>query len=178
MNLQPSIQNDVVSIQPLVDTDLETLYAIANDPLLWEQHPNPLRYQRPVFETFFQGAMESGSAFLVKDAVTGEAIGSSRFYEWNAVEKSIAIGYTFIARSRWGTPTNRALKTLMLDYIFHEVDRVIFHVGAVNIRSQKAMEKLGAIKFKEEEMQYYGEANRLNLFYEITKEQWHNRSTT
>ena len=60
----------------------------------------------------------------------------------------------------------------MLDYAFEFVDSVIFHVGHQNIRSQKAMEKLGAIKWGESEMSYYGEAPHLNFIYKIDKDQW------
>jgi RimJ/RimL family protein N-acetyltransferase len=55
----------------------------------------------------------------------------------------------------------------MLTYAFQFVPRVIFHVGAQNIRSQKAMEKLGAIKIGEEQVAYYGEETRLNYVYMV-----------
>ena len=57
----------------------------------------------------------------------------------------------------------------MLNYILQFVENVIFHVGAENIRSQKAMAKLGATKIGEEEVAYFGEATRLNFVYLITK---------
>ena len=58
----------------------------------------------------------------------------------------------------WGGPTNRALKTLMLEHAFRSVDRVIFHVGAGNLRSRKAMEKLGGVLRRKRKclMAYYG----------------------
>jgi RimJ/RimL family protein N-acetyltransferase len=171
-NLQPSLENVLIKIQPLKQTDFETLYNIASDPLIWEQHPNPDRYQRPVFETFFKGAMESGAAFLVFDKQSGKAIGSSRYYDINFEERTIAIGYTFLAKDHWGGICNPALKSLMLDHAFTYFDNVILHIGANNIRSQKATEKLGAKKIAEIEMEYYGEANRLNFVYQIEKYSW------
>jgi RimJ/RimL family protein N-acetyltransferase len=57
----------------------------------------------------------------------------------------------------------------MLDYAFQFVDVVIFHVGAVNIRSQKAMEKIGAVYVGEEMVAYYGEESRKNIIYQIVK---------
>jgi len=164
--LQTNLENDIVSIQPLKKNDFETLYTIASDPLIWEQHPNKNRYQRKVFETFFQGALESKGAFLVFDIKTNEPIGSSRFYDFNKETKTIAIGYTFIARKYWGRYYNHALKALMLEHAFKFVNTVIFHIGAVNIRSQKAIEKLGAKKIGEEE--------KLNFIYQINKEDWEN----
>lgn len=172
-DLQPSgLKNKFVELAPLKEDYFELLYKVASDPLIWEQHPNKDRYQREVFETYFKGAIESGGAFMVSDATTHHPIGSSRFYEYDDEKKSIAIGYTFLARDHWGTTYNRALKSLMLDHAFRFVDNVIFHIGAVNIRSQKAIEKLGAHKTGEVEMEYYGEQTKLNYIYQINKTVW------
>ncbi len=171
-NLQPILENEFVKIQPLKESDFEALYHIASDPLIWEQHPNKDRYKREVFEIFFKGAMESGGAFLVFDKQTGESIGSSRYYDYNQENKSLLIGYTFFARSHWGSKYNPALKQLMLQYAFQFVDSVIFHIGANNMRSQKAIERLGASKVGELEVKYYGEETKLNVVYEIRKEDW------
>ena len=170
--LQPILENEFVKIQPLKENDFEILYSVASNPLIWEQHPNPDRYKREVFETFFKGAMESHGAFLVIDKQSNQVIGSSRYYELDTDKSSIAIGYTFLSKDHWGSIYNPALKKLMIDHAFHFVNSVIFHVGALNIRSQKAMEKLGAKKINEIEMEYYGEANRLNFVYEIRKIDW------
>ena len=51
-------------------------------------------------------------------------------------------------------------KLLMLDHALQFVDRVIFHVGSQNIRSRKAMEKLGAVTIREVEVAYFGEATK------------------
>lgn len=171
-NLQPTLENEFVKIQPLKESDFEIVYAVASDPLIWEQHPNKDRYKRDVFETFFKGAIESGGAFLVFDKQTGEAIGSSRYYDYNFENKSILIGYTFFARSHWGSKYNPALKQLMIQYVFQYVDSVIFHIGANNIRSQKAIERLGALKIDELEVKYYGEESKLNFVYEIRKKDY------
>lgn len=170
--LQPTLSNEFIKIQPLKAEDFEILYSVASDPLLWEQHPNKDRYKREVFETFFKGAMESKGAFLVFDNKTNKIIGSSRYYEFEPERKSIAIGYTFIARDHWGGIYNPALKDIMLRHAFRFVDSVVLHVGAVNIRSQKAIERLGAKKLHEVEMKYYGEPNKLNFVYELKKEDW------
>lgn len=171
-NLQPTLENEFIRIAPLKTEDFETLYAIASDPLIWEQHPNKDRYKRGVFETFFKGAMESKGAFLVYDRQTGKPIGSSRYYDADTEKRTIAIGYTFIARDHWGGTYNPPLKRLMMEHAFQHFDAVIFHIGALNIRSQKAMERLGGKKIAELEMEYYGEPNKLNFVYEIRKEDW------
>ena len=173
-DLQPNhLKNNLISLSPLQENDFEELYAVANDELLWEQHPNKLRYQRAVFQNFFEGAMLSGGAFLIRDSKTNEVVGSSRFYNYNEKENSILIGYTFIGRKFWGNDYNKSLKKLMLDYAFEHVDKVYFHIGAFNIRSQKAIEKIGAIKIDEFEVEYYGEDSKLNFVYEITRDNCH-----
>ena len=171
-NLQPSLENEFVRIQPLKEKDFEKLYAVASDPLIWEQHPNKDRYKREVFEVFFQGAIESKGAFLVFDKQTKKVIGSSRFYELDNEKSSVAIGYTFFAKDRWGSTYNPAVKKLMIEYAFQFVDSVYFHIGALNIRSQKAIERLGAKKISEIEVAYYGEPSKLNFLYEIRKSDW------
>jgi RimJ/RimL family protein N-acetyltransferase len=170
--LQPSIDNRWIRLEPLTPGDFEALYRVASDPKIWEQHPNKNRHQREVFAVYFKGAIESGGALRVIDNASGALIGSSRYYDLNETERSVAIGYTFIARSHWGGSTNRALKTLMLEHAFRCVDRVIFHVGAANLRSRKAMEKLGGILIGEMAMSYYGEPSLPNVVYKIDAADW------
>ena len=172
IKLQPTLENEFVKIQPLKEEDLETLYCIACEPLIWAQHPNPDRYKKEVFETFFKDAMKSGGAFLVFDKQSNKVIGSSWYYELDKDKSTIAIGYTFLAKDHWGSVYNPALKKLMIDHAFQFVNSVKFHIGAFNIRSQKAIERLGARKMSEMEMEYYGEASKLKFLYEIKKEDW------
>ncbi|MBT9484718.1 GNAT family N-acetyltransferase [Sediminibacterium sp.] len=173
MNWQPEyLENDLVKLVPLAETHFEQLYAVASDPLIWEQHPNKNRYQLTVFKNFFEGAILSKGAFLITDAQTNEAIGSSRFCNFTAEKKMIEIGYTFYARKYWGKGYNRSTKQLMINYALEKVNTVHFFVGAENIRSQKAMEKLGAVKLGEVLMPYYGEPDRLNFQYQIDQNLW------
>ena len=170
MNLQPTLSDTLVLLKPLEASNFEVLFAAAADPILWEQHPNPNRYKREVFENFFQGAIASAGAFLILDKASGTTIGSSRYYGYNADEKSILIGYTFYARPYWGKGYNAAVKKLMIEHAFNFVDTIILHVGAENYRSQSAMAKLGAIKTQEIEVAYYGEPKRVNFEYRLEKE--------
>jgi RimJ/RimL family protein N-acetyltransferase len=168
-DLQPTLQNEFVKLIPLKETDFEILYKVASDPLIWEQHPNKNRWKKDVFENFFKGAIESKGAFLIYNAKTNEPIGSSRFYDYNENKSEVSIGYTFYARSHWGGKYNPSAKHLMMQHAFKYVDHVIFHIGANNIRSQKAIEKLGAVKIDEQEINYFGEDSNLNFIYQIEK---------
>ncbi len=169
MHLQPTLANEYVQIIPLKEADFDELFAIASDKLLWEQHPEKDRYKKEVFEDFFKTAIASKSAFKVIDVKTGNTIGSTRYYEYNEKEKSVAIGYTFIDRKYWATPYNRALKNLMINYAFQFVESIIFHVGDTNFRSQKAVEKLGALHTET----FLDEENgRTHVTYTLTQENW------
>ena len=169
-NMQPThLKNDILKLIPLQETDFDSLFEVASNPLIWEQHPNPNRYKLEDFTNYFKGAIESKGAFLILDAVTNEVIGCSRYYDYNETDSSVLIGYTFIGTKFWGNGYNKGLKKLMLDYAFQFVDKVYFHIGAFNYRSQKAIEKIGAIKVDEFEVEYYGETTKLNFVYLIRK---------
>ncbi|WP_428228530.1 GNAT family N-acetyltransferase [Flavobacterium sp.] len=149
-NLQPDIlQDDITKLVPLQETDFDALYKVASDPLIWKQHPIKDRYKIEVFRPFFDAAINSKSAFLILDKETNEIIGNTRFYDYNPEKSSIAIGFTFIGRKYWGGLYNQSNKKLLVDYAFEHVDSVLFHIGADNIRSQKAVSKLGAVKVAE-----------------------------
>jgi len=143
-NWQPTLVGETLLLRPLRGDDFEALYAAARDPLLWTQHPEPDRHERPVFARFFAGALESGGALLVLDRAGGEVLGSSRFYGWCAAPPSIVLGYTFLVRARWGGATNGELKRLMLAHAFRWAETAWFHVGPENRRSQRALERIGA----------------------------------
>jgi RimJ/RimL family protein N-acetyltransferase len=142
--LQPRLLGPTLELRPLRADDFEPLYAAASDPLIWAGHPSRDRYQRPVFQGWFADALASGGALVVLERATGTLIGSSRYYEWQPQEPAIAIGYTFLSRAFWGGAANAEMKRLMLDHAFGQVRTVWFHVAADNVRSQKAMAKIGA----------------------------------
>jgi RimJ/RimL family protein N-acetyltransferase len=142
-DFEPHLQGQLVELRPLVAEDWSELYAVASDPLIWEQHPEPDRYTRPVFQRYFDGGIESGGAFVAVDRKTGHIIGSSRYHDFKPEESQIEIGFTFLERKYWGGEYNGEMKRLMLDHAFRFVKRVVFVVGENNQRSQKAVEKIG-----------------------------------
>lgn len=171
-SVQPVLENEEFQLIPLQQGDFKSLYEVASDPKVWEQHPNKDRYQREIFENFFRGAIESKGAFKIVEKSTGDVLGSSRYYNFDQDDNHIFIGYTFYGTKSWGKGINPQVKKLMLDYIFQFVDKVHFHIGKENYRSQKALEKLGGEKIAEEEVAYFAEPTRTNFVYEIKKENW------
>ncbi|RZJ48033.1 MAG: N-acetyltransferase [Chryseobacterium sp.] len=169
-SIQPILENEKYQLIPLQQGDFELLYEVASDPKVWKQHPNKDRYKREVFENFFKGAIESKGAFKIVERFSGEILESTRFYDFDESKNSIFIGYTFYGTNSWGKGINPQIKKLMLDYIFQFVDKVYFHIGKENFRSQIALERLGGKKIKEEEVAYFGEPTRTNFVYEIRRE--------
>jgi RimJ/RimL family protein N-acetyltransferase len=146
--LQPHLVGGLLELRPLRPDDWAGLFAVASDPLIWEQHPARDRHQEAVFQEFFQEALESGGAFVAIDRRTRRIIGSSRYFGFDAERSEVEIGWTFLARAYWGGETNGEMKRLMLAHAFRFVDRLVFLVGPDNLRSRRALEKIGAV-FKE-----------------------------
>src|ERR1700758_4946349 len=143
---QPFLKGELLELRPLRPEDFDDLYAVAADPLIWEQHPHNTRYQEEVFRKFFQDALASGGALIAIDSETGRVIGSSRYDGYNQEKSEVEIGWTFLARSHWGGVYNREMKRLMLRHAFRFVDTVGFLGGPTNWRSQRAMEKIGGVR--------------------------------
>ena len=123
--------------------DWAALFAVASDPLIWAGHPAHDRWQEPVFRRFFDDALASGGTLVAVEAASGTVLGSSRYDFTRADPGEIEIGWTFLARSQWGGETNQVMKRLMLAHAFRFLDCVIFLVGETNLRSRRAMEKIG-----------------------------------
>ncbi len=167
IDIQPVLIGKRITLRPLRSGDFSALYEAASDPKIWELHPDSSRYQRGIFEErFFLGAMASGGALAVVDNETGRIVGSSRYYEWNAQLQEIAIGYTFLQRTHWGAGTNQEMKALMLNHAFAQVSMVWFHVGEINLRSRRAVEKLGATLSHKEDRELDGKPY-VQLYYKL-----------
>lgn len=166
--ISPSILGESLELRPLEAGDFESLYSVASDPLIWVQHPSPTRYQEPVFREWFNEALTSQSALVVIDRGSSNVVGSSRYYEFSEEKREVAIGYTFLSREKWGGGTNGELKRLMLKHAFLWVDTVWFHVASQNIRSQRAMEKIGG-KLSHKSIKQLTVGQQENYFYKIER---------
>ena len=143
---QPQLMGDLVELRPLRAEDHDALRAVAADPLIWEQHPDKSRHEVEGFRVFFREALASGGALVAIDARTRVVIGSSRFHGYDPERSEVEIGWTFLARSHWGGIYNAQMKDLMLQHAFRFVNCVVFLVGPRNLRSQRAVEKIGGIR--------------------------------
>ena len=168
LDRQPTLAGELLTLRPLRADDWEALYAVARDPLIWEQHPDSDRWQEPVFRRFFADALASGGALVAIDNATGAVIGSSRYHGYDAEARVVEIGWSFLARAYWGGRYNGEMKRLMLAHAFTAVDRVVFIIGPENRRSRRAVEKIGGT---------YGGIttdgrDRERVWYELTRERF------
>ncbi|PYI79728.1 MAG: N-acetyltransferase [Verrucomicrobia bacterium] len=168
-DLQPHLKGELIELRPLKPDDWKELFAVASDPLIWEQHPESDRHLEDVFKIFFSDALESRGAFVILDRMTQQIIGSTRFYGYDPEKSEIEIGWTFLARKYWGGRFNAEMKQLLLNHAFKFVESVVFFVGEDNARSQKAMEKVGAIKVGTATRAYGNHPPARNLKYVMRK---------
>jgi RimJ/RimL family protein N-acetyltransferase len=163
---QPRLVGEMVELRPLRDSDFADIFAVAADPLIWEQHPEPTRHQEQTFRAFFNDHLASGGALAAIDRCDGRIVGTTRFHGYDPARSEVEIGWTFLARSHWGGNVNGEMKRLMLTHAFRFVDRVVFLVDPRNTRSQRAVEKIGAVRTGSRP----DGAGRDSLVYEITRD--------
>ncbi len=169
MDRQPTLEGERVVLRPLCSDDWEALYGVARDPAVWEQHPMHDRWREDVFRAFFDDALAKGGALAVIDRASGRIIGSSRFQDHDPDEGgSVEIGWTFLAPRWWGKGINAEMKRLMLAHAFQFVGTVRFRVGETNYRSRIALEKIGAVRTRETELDRYQGKRVLHLVYAIS----------
>ncbi|HUK74089.1 MAG TPA: GNAT family N-acetyltransferase [Candidatus Bathyarchaeia archaeon] len=144
-DLQPTLKGKLLELRPLRADDYDALYAVASDPLIWEQHPAKDRCTPAGFKEFFRKTLNSGGALIALDSKNGRVVGTSRYHRYDPETSEIEVGWTFLAPSHWGGAYNGEMKELMLRHAFRFVDRVVFLVAPENLRSQKAVEKIGGV---------------------------------
>ena len=176
MNLQPRLEDDLIILRPLRESDFEALYEVAKDPLIWEQHPISDRYEIEKFSGFFSDSIRSKGALILVEKTGKKVIGSTRFKRLNNVESAIEIGWSFLAREFWGGDYNKSMKNLMLNYAFSIVSDVVFYIDEKNIRSQKAVQKIGGKRIVEPNLRHLMRAGDVDWTYRITKDEWNKRN--
>lgn len=144
--MRPVLEDERIRLRPMVEADREPLFAVASDPLIWAVHPAHDRWQSAVFDPFFSEGLASDGALVVIDKASDRIIGSSRYDIRVCEVGEVEIGWTYLARDYWGGEINRSMKRLMIAYAFERgFEAVIFLVGETNLRSRRAMEKVGAV---------------------------------
>ena len=146
MDRQPTLDGERLLLRPLHANDREALFAVASDREIWAVHPAHDRWQRPVFDAFFDEGLASGGALAIIDKASEAVIGSSR-YGADGTEQpdEIEIGWSFLARSYWGGGYNAEFKRMMIAHALAHHERVTFQVGEDNVISRRAMANIGGV---------------------------------
>jgi len=144
-----------VWLEELKEDHRELIRPIAKDERIWEYNRGLTineNYDKQ-FDGYVVSALDPDwrleqHAFVIHKCSNNDIIGMSRFYELNEIHKRVAIGYTWYVPSVWKKVYNKECKLLLLQYAFEELkfNRVEFTVASQNIRSQKAVEKIGGVK--------------------------------
>jgi RimJ/RimL family protein N-acetyltransferase len=145
-DLSPTLSGSLLTLRPLQSDDFPTLYALASDPQIWQQHPAWDRYKEPVFRKLFDEVYMSGGTLVAVANASGVILGCSRYHGYSEDPSEVEIGWTFLDREVWGGRYNGEMKRLMLQHAFRFVESVVFLVGPANIRSQRAVQKIGGVR--------------------------------
>ncbi|WP_295637587.1 GNAT family N-acetyltransferase [Novosphingobium sp.] len=171
---QPTLTGEGLLLRPLAPQDWDALYAVASDPLIWELHPAHDRWREPVFRDFFANALKFKGAVVVIDLANEAIIGSSRWQGFDPERSSVEIGWTFLARKAWGGTWNRELKRLMIGHALQHVELVEFQVGEANVRSRRALEKIGGRLTDRTSVVDMADGPVRHVIYEITRDSFAN----
>jgi len=149
MNYQPILENDFVALYPLRKKDINKLEVIALEDKLTQYSPSFIKSKEEL-QIFINNALASREnltaiPFAIFDKTNEQFVGSTRFGNINTKNKVLHIGWTWISKSVQGTGINKQMKFLMLQYAFEtlQFEKVEFRIDERNIRSRKAVEKIG-----------------------------------
>ena len=177
------LRGNYVYLEFLSPDHREALRFLAKNHVIWEFNKLLLiddSYDA-AYDEYFAGALDkkrlSGQqTFVIRRTGDDSIIGMTRLYEIDPKEKTVLIGYTWYIPEVWGKVYNKECKLLLLQYVFEEMkfNRVELRVAHQNIRSQKAVEKIGAIK--EGVLRKHGYRNdgsiRHTVVYSIIDDEW------
>lgn len=146
----PTLENNRVKLSLLDLSNYKHLCAIAQQNNLVQYSPSKIDTPKDL-KDYVQTAVDgyyhkTTIPFIIYDKQTKTYAGSTRFGLINWTNKVLHIGWTWIGQEFQGTGLNKNMKFLMLKYAFEilKFDKVEFRVDERNIRSRKAVEKLGA----------------------------------
>jgi len=151
MKMPVVLEGNRVKLIPLVMGHAEELWESAQNDDLWEHYTFRKMESFEKFKDFLSGSLKEadsgkGFTFTIIDKATGKMVGGTSFLDIQPASRSLEIGRTWLAKELHGTGLNAECKFLLLRYCFEELKliRVFFKTDSNNLRSQKAMEKIGA----------------------------------
>jgi len=144
------LHGELVDLIPLESSHLEELYEAANDKRIWEfqliDGTDKQKFMSEYADALYQREQGKHYPFVIVQKSTGKFIGSTRLFDLNATHRHLEIGWTWLHPDSWGTSINTECKLLLLTFSFETLKtiRVQLKTSDVNLRSRRAIEKIGA----------------------------------
>jgi N-acetyltransferase len=170
-----------VRIEPLELRHAADLLGAAADPDIWRYLPAFQPETRAEMEAWITAALTGAATgaevpFAILEQASGCAVGSTRFLEIRADSRALEIGWTWLATAVQRSVVNTECKLLLLRHAFEELgaQRVQFKTDLRNARSQRAIERLGAVKegvLRKHRINHDGYV-RDSVYYSILDDEW------
>ena len=174
------LENDVVCLRPVELSDIESILEAAKDERIWE-HMSVTLCTKEAVERYVENAIAERESlisymFVIINKKTNTVVGCTSFLDISFVHKRLEIGATWLNPSEWRTNINSNCKYLLLQYCFEhlKLNRVQIKTGHENVKSQKAIERIGAVKegVLRNHMIRKDGIIRHTWMYSIVKEEW------
>jgi RimJ/RimL family protein N-acetyltransferase len=154
MNLRPIVlTGHRVRLEPLAHSHAEELLQAAAHDEIWTYLDKPTPRAPDDIKALITDALreqENGTRlpFAIISTHTGQAVGSTSYIDVRPADRTVEIGWTWITPSQWGSGVNTEATYLLLELAFeeHRVGRVAMKADARNLRSQRAITKIGAVR--------------------------------
>lgn len=151
-HLQPLIlENSRVRLEPLTSDHASGLLAVGQQAEDWAFLPRPCLASLDDTREWISAALAEQQRglqlpFAILDQASGRVAGSSRYLNLRPRDRGLEIGWTWLGRDFQRSAINTAAKLLLLQHAFETlgVMRVELKTDARNLRSQAAIERLGA----------------------------------
>jgi len=146
-----TLEMGAVRLVPMRVDHAPALFEVGRSPEIWEHGIGPQPKDVAAMTAIVRDALtaqESGSQVPFVIEVDGKVTGTTRFMEIRRADFRIEIGSTWLAREHWRTAVNTTCKLLLLTHAFDVLGaaRVELKTDARNIRSQAAIERIGATR--------------------------------
>jgi RimJ/RimL family protein N-acetyltransferase len=184
MNNPIILENDFVQLSPLTLENYKNLIQIASQKKLVQYSPSdiesPTALKNYVQTALGQQKKDKTIPFIIYDKKNGSYAGCTRYMNINWTHKVLEIGSTWIGREFQGSGLNSHVKFLMLNHAFGPMgfEKVEFRIDERNMRSRKAVEKLGGVLegILRKNVFLLDGFKRNTSCYSILKEEWESRS--
>ena len=184
-DLSITLENEYARLEPLTMENYQYLIPIASQEKLIQYSPSDIETQESLKKyveiALKQQQLNQSIPFIIYDKKTETYAGCTRFMNINWQHKVLEIGSTWIGREFHGSGLNKQMKDLLLNYVFDEMgfEKVEFRIDERNIRSRKAVEKLGAILegILRENVYLLDGFKRNTCCYGLLREEWKNSNS-